>query len=126
MTTAFVRCAVAALAAGSIGAILAAPVPADARTGFDGVWSVVVVTEQGDCDRAYRYPIRINDDGSLINAGSTSFDISGKVARDGKLVVRLSYAGKSATGQGRLSGEGGTGKWSGGACAGTWTAERRG
>ncbi|MDC7786466.1 hypothetical protein PQJ75_15330 [Rhodoplanes sp. TEM] len=125
MKTAFVRCAVAALAAGSIGTVLAGAQPADARTGFDGIWSVVVVTEQGDCDRAYRYPIRINNDGSLINAGSTSFDISGKVARDGKLIVRLSYGGKSATGQGRLSGESGTGKWTGGACAGTWTAERR-
>ncbi|RAI39352.1 hypothetical protein CH341_26030 [Rhodoplanes roseus] len=96
-----------------------------AKTSFDGTWSVVVVTEQGDCDRAYRYPIRIKNDGSLENAGSTSFDISGKVASDGKLIVRLSYGGKSATGQGRLSGAGGEGRWSGGSCAGVWTAERR-
>jgi hypothetical protein len=125
MKTAFVRCAVGALAVVSIGAAVAASAPAIAKTNFDGTWSVVVVTEKGDCDRAYRYPIRINDDGSLINAGSTSFDISGKVSPNGKLVVRLSYGGKSATGQGRLSGASGTGQWAGGACAGTWTAERR-
>lgn len=130
MKTAFVRCAVGALAGVSIGAAVAlssvaASAPALAKTGYDGTWSVVVVTEQGDCDRAYRYPIRISDDGSLRNAGSTSFDISGKVGRDGKLIVRLSYAGKSATGQGRLSGASGEGRWTGGACAGTWTAERR-
>ncbi|EJW12089.1 hypothetical protein A33M_2427 [Rhodovulum sp. PH10] len=119
--------ATAAAAAGiaALGAI-AGSAPAQARTNFDGMWSVVVVTEQGDCDRAYRYPIRINDDGSLVNAGSSSFDISGKVARDGKLVVRLSYGDKSATGRGRLSGAAGAGRWAGGACAGTWTAERRG
>ena len=27
---------------------------------YDGLWSVVIVTEEGACDRAYRYPIRIS------------------------------------------------------------------
>ena len=26
---------------------------------FDGLWSVVIVTLQGSCDRSYRYPVRI-------------------------------------------------------------------
>jgi hypothetical protein len=27
---------------------------------YDGLWSVSIVTEKGDCDRGYRYPVRIS------------------------------------------------------------------
>jgi hypothetical protein len=77
---------------------------------YDGTWSVLVVTEKGTCDPAYRYPIRISN-GSLLNAGA--------------LTVTISAGGKSATGSGRLSGDMGIGSWTGGACSGSWTAERR-
>ena len=101
-----------------------AAAPVQATSNFDGKWSVVIVTEKGDCDRAYRYPIDIKNQ-SLVNAGSTSFDISGKVSGDGAVAVRIAYGDKSANGSGRLSGTSGEGHWAGGACAGTWTAERR-
>jgi len=104
--------------------LAAAAVPAQATGNFDGRWSVVVVTTKGDCDRAYRYPIAIRGE-TLVNAGDTAFDISGKVHTDGAVAVRISYGQKSAQGSGRLSGTSGTGHWSGGSCAGTWTAERR-
>ncbi len=104
--------------------LAAAAVPAQATGSFDGKWSVVVVTTKGDCDRAYRYPIAIRGE-TLVNAGDTAFDISGKVHTDGAVAVRISYGQKSAQGSGRLSGTSGTGHWSGGSCAGTWTAERR-
>lgn len=96
-----------------------------AKPSFDGTWSVLIVTEKGDCDRAYRYPIRISG-GTLENAGSTSFDISGKVGNNGAITVRVSHGSRNASGSGRLTHEGGTGSWSGGQCAGTWQAERRG
>ncbi len=32
-----------------------------ARTPFDGAWSVLIVTTQGDCDRAYRYGVTIDN-----------------------------------------------------------------
>ncbi len=112
------------LAVLAVGAAIAAVTPIEAKTNFDGMWSVVIVTEKGDCDRAYRYPININD-GKLENAGSASFDISGKVATNGAITVRVSYGDKSAVGSGRLSHASGGGSWSGGACAGSWTAERR-
>jgi hypothetical protein len=114
---------VAALAVLPLVATLAVAAPAPKS--FDGSWSVVIVTEKGDCDRAYRYPIRISN-GTLANGGSAAFDISGKVAGDGALTVKVSRGDKSATGTGRLSDAGGSGSWSGGACAGSWTAERRG
>jgi hypothetical protein len=105
--------------------VVAASAPVQATGNFDGKWSVVIVTEKGDCDRAYRYPIDIRN-ATLVNAGSTSFDISGKVQGDGAVAVRISYGQKSASGSGRLSANSGEGRWAGASCAGTWSAERRG
>jgi hypothetical protein len=102
----------------------ATAIPAKATGNFDGKWSVVVVTTRGDCDRAYRYPIAIRGT-TLVNAGDTAFDISGRVQDNGSIAVKISYGDKSAQGSGRLSGTFGQGSWSGGSCAGTWTAERR-
>jgi hypothetical protein len=104
--------------------VLAASAPVQATGNFDGKWSVVVVTTKGECDRAYRYPIDIRNQ-TLVNAGNNSFDISGTVPGDGAGAVRISYGDKSASGSGRLFGTTGEGHWSGGSCAGTWTAERR-
>ncbi len=92
---------------------------------FDGLWSVSIVTEKGDCDPGYRYPVRIAN-GQLVNAGDTAFTISGKVGQTGSITVTVAAAGKSATGIGQLAGNAGGGHWTGGACSGTWTAERRG
>jgi hypothetical protein len=91
---------------------------------YDGLWSVSIVTEKGDCDRGYRYPVRITN-GVLANAGSVKVDIAGKVQPTGAVTVMVSAAGKSANGTGRLSGDLGEGRWTGGECSGTWTAERR-
>jgi len=119
-----VRRAVLTAAALAVSTV-AASAPGIAKSSYDGQWSVSIVTEKGECDRGYRYPIGINN-GVLYNAGNTSFDISGKVAANGAVVVRVAHGDKSATGIGRMSPTYGEGSWSGGACAGTWTAERRG
>ena len=92
--------------------------------GYDGLWSVSIVTERGDCDRGYRYPVRITN-GVLANAGSVNITIAGKVQPTGAITVTVSAANKSANGSGRLSGDLGEGRWTGGECSGTWTAERR-
>ena len=113
------------LVAATLVSFAAIPVASvGAKPGFDGLWSVVIVTEKGTCDRAYRYPIRINN-GSLANAGNDSFVISGKVGGDGAITVTVSHGSKSASGHGKLAGAGGAGTWSGGGCGGTWEAERR-
>jgi hypothetical protein len=86
------------------------------------------MTKTGQCDPAYRYPVRISN-GNLGNAGSAPINISGKVAKNGAVVVTVSAGDKSATGKGRLAGASGAGSWSGnanGACSGVWEAERRG
>ena len=99
--------------------------PSQAMPGYDGLWSVQIVTEKGDCDRAYRYPIRIAH-GRLANAGEASFNITGNVGTGGHIKVTVSHGNSSASGTGRLAGNLGNGSWSGGSCSGVWSAERRG
>src|ERR1700688_858060 len=92
--------------------------------GYDGLWSVSIITEKGACDRGYRYPIRISN-GMLANAGDVAVNIAGKVMPTGAVTVMVSAAGKSANGTGRLSGNLGEGSWTGGRWHRTWNAERR-
>jgi hypothetical protein len=117
--------AVLALVAISFAGALGASAPAVSAPGYDGLWSVLIVTEKGTCDRAYRYPVRISK-GALVNDSDSAFTITGKVGGNGAVTVTVSYGDKSASGSGRLAGDAGAGSWSGGACAGTWEAERRG
>ena len=114
--------ALAALA--TFGLVASATARTQPTKNFDGMWSVVIVTTKGDCDRAYRYPIEIAGR-RLINAGNTAFDISGTVRGNGAVAVRVSSGDNSAHGSGRLSTSSGSGYWSSSACGGVWTAERR-
>lgn len=123
------------LAALVVAGLLAAP--ADARTrapgaartaGYDGNWSVLIVTNSGPCDRAYRYGVAIRG-GRVFYEGSAGVNVDGSVAGNGAVRVRLWAGSGSASGAGRLSRDYGSGEWRGAgsnsSCAGTWTAERR-
>jgi len=116
--------------AGAFAVICAAAAPdmATARTVYDGSWSVLIVTERGGCDRAYRYGVQIRNGLVVYDGGMVNF--SGRVAPNGAVRVSVSAAQGRAVGQGRLSRNVGQGRWSGqnstGACTGYWTAERRG
>ena len=125
-TTAFSALAAFAILAGSAVPVSSAPMGA-ARPNFDGNWSVLIVTEQGTCDRAYRYPVRISG-GSVGYAGQASFNVSGRVGGNGAVTVTVSRGSQSATGSGVLSSTDGSGRWraASGECSGSWTAERRG
>ena len=115
------------LSALALAAALPTLRPAEAVPGYDGVWSVIIITKEGICDPSYRYPIRITN-GTLGNAGTATVSISGKVGKNGAVTVNVSTGDKTATGTGRLAGTSGGGSWScgNGACSGTWHAERRG
>ena len=117
--------AVIAIASTIVASAILASTASLAVPRYDGLWSVSIVTEKGDCDRGYRYPVRISN-GTLANAGDTIFTITGKVAGSGAVTVTLSAGGRSATGSGRLAGNIGVGSWTGGSCSGSWSAERRG
>jgi hypothetical protein len=102
---------------------------APAASNFDGNWSVLIITENGDCDRAYRYPVRVVN-GQLRYEGEAGVTISGRVDGSGKIRATVSRGEQSANGSGRLSSSSGTGTWKGKssamACTGRWEAEKRG
>ena len=90
---------------------------------------MLVITDRGECDRAYRYPVRIR--GGKVghpDPSNTSFNIGGRVSQGGTVRVFVSRGDKRADGVGRLTRAGGGGKWRSarGECSGRWTAERRG
>jgi hypothetical protein len=119
--------ALAALAILAMSSVPAAPAPISAgKASYDGTWSVLIVTQQGKCDRAYRYPVRISN-GSVGYAGEASFNVSGSVGANGAVIVTVSRGSQSAKGTGRMSETDGSGTWVAGSgdCSGTWTAERR-
>src|SRR4051795_7047368 len=128
--TGFNQIAASALTAFALltaSAFPAAPAPMGAtKQSFDGTWSVLIVTQKGTCDRAYRYPVRISN-GSVGYAGEASFSVSGKVGETGAVIVTVSRGSQSATGTGRMSATDGSGTWvaASGECTGIWTAERR-
>ena len=119
----FNRAALALIAVSLAGA-LGTAAPAAATANYDGLWSVVIVTQKGTCDRAYRYPVRISN-GAVQNDGPSLINVSGKVGGNGAVTVLVSAGDKSATGTGKLSGKAGGGQWSGAGCGGRWEAERR-
>lgn len=118
-----------------LGLLALACVPAAAAgkghaTGaFDGLWSVLIITEKGTCDRGYRYAVRIKN-GRVGHAdpASSSFRISGSVRGSGSARVSVARGSQRATGSGRLTRNSGAGRWKSakGECSGIWQAERRG
>ena len=102
--------------------------PVMAQASFEGSWSVLIITDTGECDRAYRYGIRI-ERGQIVYGGEAGVAFTGRVESNGQLAATVRRGEQSATGSGRLSGSTGAGTWKGqsstGACGGRWEAERR-
>jgi hypothetical protein len=101
--------------------------PAARYATFDGIWSVEIVTYAGDCQRGYRYPLRVWA-GHVIKADDDpNYSVDGLVTRTGVIGVTVSGGGQTASGTGRLRGNIGAGIWHtvNGECSGRWTAQRR-
>jgi hypothetical protein len=107
---------------------LMGPAPPALAAAQDGNWSVLIITEKGDCDRAYRYPLAVAN-GQVRYAGDSGANVSGTVSASGAVKVSIRLGDKGANGSGRLSGGSGSGTWrgagGGASCAGRWEAERR-
>ena len=116
------------LAAAGGFALLTLGGAAQAQQKCDGRWSVLLETQKGECDRAYRYPIAI-ENGVVRYAGDAGFNVSGKVAGNGSVQGSVSSGQTRASVSGRLAGTSGSGSWTiSGArnCSGNWSAEKRG
>jgi hypothetical protein len=106
--------------------VAATPFAARAANIYDGLWSVTIYTQAGNCPSSLRYGVRVAR--GRVLADGQSYQVNGIVAANGATRVMVSEQGQSASGTGRLSGNTGAGRWrtSTGQCAGQWTAERRG
>ena len=93
---------------------------------FDGNWSVQVLTEKGDCEKVYRYPIIVQN-GAIRYGGPEGFAASGGVSPNGAVRGSISRGDRRADVTGRISGASGGGTWkTSTGCSGNWNAEKRG
>jgi len=92
---------------------------------FDGPWTVIIVTQSGNCDAAYSFPLQVSG-GRIASAGGAT--MNGRISSGGGVNVAISSGGSSGRASGRLAGSSGSGRWSGvlnGArCSGRWEAHR--
>jgi hypothetical protein len=100
---------------------------AKAGGAFDGSWRVTIITQSGNCDPAYSYPVKV-EGGRVSYSGDGSFDISGRVGDAGAVSVAIARGDQKASASGKLSANAGSGQWSGksssAACSGRWEAVR--
>jgi hypothetical protein len=112
----------------SAAAFLSLGAVAPAATSFEGAWSVLIITESGTCDPAYRYPVRVAN-GAVLYQGDAAVSVSGSVDNNGLVKVVIAHGQQRADGSGRLNATGGGGTWAGSStstrCHGRWQAERR-
>lgn len=115
-------------AAAAFGLGLVATTPASTAATHDGSWSVLVITEKGTCDRAYRYSVGVAN-GQVRYQGDAAVNFNGSVAPNGAVRVNIRIGEQGADGVGRLTATSGAGTWRGvggtGQCSGRWEAERR-
>lgn len=95
---------------------------------LDGPWSVVIVTQKGDCDSAYRAELTI--EGTKINyAGGPAAPagVVGTASKNGKVDISFKNDQGALSASGRMKGRSGSGVWSASnGCSGRWTADKRG
>jgi len=117
----------AGLVAGSLIAAIACITAAKAGASFDGRWRVTIITQSGNCDPAYSYPLKV-EGGKVSYSGDGSFDISGNVGDAGAVNVAIARGDQKASATGKLSATSGSGQWSGKSsstsCSGRWEATR--
>jgi hypothetical protein len=120
------RCRIRILLLVSSLACVTLPPNARARTAFDGDWSVLISTGNGACAPSYRFGVQISEGAIVYQNGGVS--LQGRVTPKGAVRVTVQSDGQWASGQGHLSTMRGGGAWrgqgTGGACSGTWVAER--
>lgn len=110
-----------------LASVLALGNAAQARSPFDGYWSVFISGQSGSCrGGTYQYGLQIAN-GIVYYTGSDA-RITGRVSPKGAVYVRVWTSNRSAVGSGRLSRYVGSGAFRGqspsGPCAGIWNARR--
>jgi len=81
-----------------VAALFGAPTAATAQASFDGSWTILIVTEAGECDRAYRYGVQI-DHGRINYEGGAGVELTGTVDRNGQVSATVSRSSPTAIGR---------------------------
>src|ERR1700730_8756914 len=112
-------------AAAVLAAMAGAPAPADAamrtRVGaYDGVWNVQFATQAGNCS-SNSVPFTVA--GTRVSSAGGG-KVTGGISPPDSGSVNISVGASKASGNGRLTGTSGAGRWSGiiqgDRCSGTW------
>ena len=107
------------------GCVIALASSANARSAYDGSWTLNFVTQRGSCDPTYNFTVDVAN-GHVTHPNLVKF--SGYVANSGGVRASVTVQDKYASGAGRLSGNSGRGTWRGHSgsvrCSGYWTAQR--
>ena len=118
------------LRTGFIGAAALIGLAATGQTALaaphDGQWSVLVVTERGNCE-VYRWDFAVRN-GRVSPLGDAATRASGKVSQAGRLNVTFSRGSDRLSATGSVDANSGSGRWSSPTrqCQGRWSAEKRG
>ncbi len=113
---------------GLIGALSLTSDLALAQQQFSGNWSVEAITEQGNCNRASRYPVVI-ENGAVRSNGPQGINVSGRVQANGRIQTNIQRNLTRAEITGRLSDRSGSGTWTTSGtvvCSGRWNAQKQG
>ena len=76
------------------GAVMSAPL--GRASSFDGNWSVVIHTRQGDCGESLRYSVRIV--GGQVQSGEQNYRAAGAVSPNGAIRVMVAEGDRAASG----------------------------
>ena len=121
----YVRLSVLTLIGLALFASLEGGAPVQARTPYDGLWSVSLKVSQGSCvDREIELFIR---NGEISHAGDRGFfTAEGRVGERGRVEASIGALGMWASADGQLSDGQGSGVWQfpERGCSGQWVARR--
>ena len=107
-------------------ALSLANTPAQARSPYDGLWSVSLKVDQGSCGE-HEIEMFIRNGEISLAGHSGFFTAEGRVGDRGRLEVSIGALGMTASADGQLSDRQGNGTWQvpERGCSGRWLAERR-
>lgn len=93
--------------------------------GFNGRWSVRLVTDSGVCNQSYSTVLSVQN--GQVSGGGGGASVSGAVSSGGSVNLGIRKGVASGTASGQLRGNAGAGTWqAAGMCSGRWTARKSG
>jgi hypothetical protein len=115
----------------SAAVIAAIAIPGAANAGavrpgaYDGTWNVIFATQSGNCSSTNSVPFAVA--GTRVSSAGGG-KVTGGISRAGVVSVNIQVGASHASGNGRLIGNSGSGRWSGiitgDRCSGSWQATR--